>query len=468
MKAHQSLRLSRFLREVTHKGLVAIFHQLHPEPVYVSENTWQEITARHITDTMRPVLTLLADRGLLVSSDEDERELQSVRMSTLRGLDRPTILYLMLAQGCNFACNYCPVPGLAARHGDSRMSLVDALSGIELWKRHIKDFQDDQPFYLIFYGGEPLLNRPVLEALLPLIAEQKERGELPQRLELMLCTNGALMDADIARLMKHHGVTVALGVDGPGDHNVWRVTTDGAATLPLIERAARLLIENEVSVVASVTLTPGNLPVAAGYAEFLRTLGISRFGFNLMKGKALLTALGGGSTADYYRAAARVVLAGLNATEGDPTEYQLQKKLDALLHGLPFSVDCTCYGNQLVIQADGQVTNCPFFRHDQGRVEALPQSFRIGETEVVRRWRQRLPIFGSNERLDACSVLDGGGCTWGSHDQTGNVDVADDGNALFNQEVTHGLIWHILPERARRELLSGEATSWDHRRLGSV
>src|SRR5690606_5286528 len=112
------------------------------------------------------------------------------------------------------------------------------------------------------------------------------------------------------------------------------------------------------------------------------------------------------------RAVAKIVVQGLaEVIENERYyEYQLEKKLTALRNGLPFSVDCTCYGNQLVVQADGQVTNCPFLRFDQGHVRELPDSFRIGRTETVEAWRGRLPLF--NNSIPADGVLDGGGCAW--------------------------------------------------------
>lgn len=474
----QRFRASRFLRVLARDGLVALFHQLRPEPIYLSEKVWHNFPERVISGTllkrMDGLVQELVARKLFVSDENiDADELAKARANTLRFFSRPTILYLVMAQGCNFACTYCPIPALAKRYGERLLSFEDAVAGIKLWRKHIEDNpQDGDPYFLIFYGGEPLLNREVLERLLPYMSEEQSAGRLPKKLELMLCTNGSLVDEHLSKLCARYGVTVAVGVDGPQDHNDRiRITVDGERTFAEIERAIKQLVGDGVRVVASVVITPANVRRLAEYPTFLRKLGISQFGFNLMKGEALTRELAGGSAEEYCRVAARSVVQGLAETteDGRCYEYQLEKKLTALRNGLPFSVDCTCYGNQLVVQADGQVTNCPFLRFDQGHVRELPDSFRIGRTETVKAWRSRLQLFNNSilaEESDG--VLNGGGCAWSSSELYGNAIAQDNLNAIFTKEVTHELIWTLLPKDQADALRWGESAYWNYRRIGSL
>jgi len=474
----QRFRVSRFLRALTRDGLVTLFHQLHPEPVYLSERVWRNFPERVISGTlseqMDRLVKELIDHKLFVSNKSiDREEFAKARANAIRILNRPTILYLMMAQGCNFACTYCPIPALAKRYSEQLLSFEDAVAGIELWRKHINDqSRDDDPYFLIFYGGEPLLNREVLERLLPYVRKEQNEGRLPEKLELMVCTNGVLVNEQLSRLFVRHGVTVAVGVDGPREHNDRvRITVDGNPTFFEIERAIRQLVSDGVRVVASVTITPANVHRLAEYPTFLRKLGISKFGFNLMKGEALNRELDGESVEEYCRAAAKGIVQGLAyATEdGHCYEYQLEKKLTALRNGLPFSVDCTCYGNQLVVQADGQVTNCPFLRLDQGHVQELSDSFRIGCTKAVEVWRSRLPLLNDSILADEPDgVLDGGGCAWSSSELYGNAASRDTVNAIFTKEVTHELIWTLLPREQADALRRGESAYWSYRRIRSL
>lgn len=474
----QRFRVSRFLRVLTRDGLVAVFHQLHPEPVYLTERIWRNFPERVISRTlsgqMNSLMQELIARKLFINDPSaDLEELTKARADALRLLDRPTILYLMMAQGCNFACTYCPIPALAKRYGENLLSFKDAVAGIALWQAHIREQQqDNDPYFLIFYGGEPLLNREVLEQLLLYVAEEQSAGRLPKKLELMLCTNGSLVDERLSKLLAHHKVTVAVGVDGPREHNDHiRLTVAGSPTFIEIERAVRQLVSDGVRVVASVMITPANVHRLVDYPAFLRKLGISQFGFNLMKGEALVRELDGGSVEEYCVAAARGVLQGLASVtvDGHCYEYQLEKKLTTLRKGLPFSVDCTCCGNQLVVQADGQVSNCPFLRLDQGHVRELPDTFRIGRTETVETWRRCLPLLNDSLTADnSDEVLDGGGCAWSSLELHGDTATQDTVSTIFTKEVTHELIWTFLPRAQADALRWGKSAHWSYRRVGSL
>ena len=420
------------------------------------------------------ILSKSLSRKVFISNpNTDLQELNNARKRTLQMINRPTILYLMMAQGCNFACNYCPIPDLAKQYGEHLLSFEDAIAGIKLWRKHIEEQpQDNSPYFLIFYGGEPLLNREVLEKLLPHIAKEKNAGHLPAKLELMLCTNGSLVDAELSKLLARYKVVVAIGIDGPQKHNdLVRTTTSGSSTFTRIEHSVRQLVSDGVRVVASVTITPANVNEIDQYPRFLQKLGFSQFGFNLMKGKVLVQQLAGQSMENYCRAAVRGVLQGLEdiTAEGQCYEYQLEKKLVAVRNGLPFSVDCTCYGNQLVIQADGQVSNCPFLRFDQGQVRELPDSFRIRQTKAVETWRRRLPILNASVKVDGHKdIFSGGGCARSSFDLYGDIEAEDTANTIFTKEITHELIWTLLPGEQANAIRQEKTTHWSYRRVRNL
>lgn len=471
----RSFCISRFLRLFKRDKIVALFHQLHPAPIYLQETTWhnfesnlaKEISPSKVSNL---ILELVSKRLLINNQDVDRQEFDTAREQILQKVNRPTILYLMMAQGCNFTCAYCPIPNLAKSYGEKLLSFDDAVAGIVLWEKHIEDFPpDNDSYFLIFYGGEPLLNWEVIERLLPYIDEEQAAGHLPQSLEMMLCTNGSLVDDSTIKILFRYRVMVAVKVDGPPkDNDSTLLTGDGNYSFRTVRQVIERLVENGVKVVASVIITPANVSFLSDYPRFLQEIGITKFGFNLMKGKALLRALNGRSPESYFRAAAKGVLSGLaNLTDnGKLYEYQLEKKLLALQNCLPFAIDCTCYGNQIVIQPDGQVSNCPFLRFDQGHVHELPIAFRIGHTETMKVWRKRLPLLGRPIEADDNSVLDGGGCVWNSFELYGDIAAEDKGNTIFTKEVMYELVWMLLPKEKEEALRQGKITHWSYRRIG--
>lgn len=455
--------LSKFLYMQERMGIVAIFHMLHPRLIYMNIETWGKIVAGE--DIPENLFKALRLEQLFVEPGEDEIVLREAQAKAAHRLSRPTILYLMLAQDCNNACVYCPVPAQALRYGKRLLAYEDAVAGIALWQQHIKRHLDGDPYYLMLYGGEPLLNRNVLQQVIERVREN--RDDLPEKTNIIVPTNGRLLDTSLAKFFREHKVHVALGIDGPPSiHDQLRLSDSLSATSVEVIRALRLLQNESVAVSASVTLTPHSVLRADEIRGYLRSIGVTSFGFNILKGPALLESLETMTSREYYLAAAQAVVGGLAVT--DMTEYQLQKKLRALTEGESFGLDCTCYGNQVVVQADGVVTNCPFLRYEMGSVRSLSILFDISSSEAVQRWRRRLPIFSAGWCLSQDKSLPhGGGCTWGAENPSDDLWVIDDGNAIYNSEVIHELIWRLLPSGVAEQLAGGRINRWDYRRDGS-
>ncbi|MDO8650458.1 MAG: radical SAM protein [Candidatus Berkelbacteria bacterium] len=368
-----------------------------------------------------------------------------------RQLARPTILYLMMAQHCNFECTYCPIPELAKKYGPRLLTIRDAKAGIDLWAKQLRGWEDDgDEFFAIFYGGEPLLNKKTLRSAATYIRQLQQIGKLPrERIRLLLSTNGSLLDAEMARFCRDEEIAVVVGIDGiDGTNDLTRVDRLGQSTFARIKEAFVLLSDHGVPSFASVTVTPGNLDELGELSSFLRSVGVEKVGLNFLKGRALVQMLGGESPESFYRRSSRVMIQLFLSLSEPSFEYQIEKKRLAFCEGRFFPPDCTCYGNQVVIQADGRVTNCPFHRHDQGHVRALPADFRIAETQIVQNWQKRiLDLEGSNRSFHG-QALSGGGCAWSSLEQNGNCLAPDLASQIFTEEVFDELIWTSYTEGA--------------------
>lgn len=109
-----------------------------------------------------------------------------------------------------------------------------------------------------------------------------------------------------------------------------------------------------------------------------------------------------------------------------------------------FPVDCTCYGNQLVIRPNGRISNCPFSGSDLGHVQTVHSRFRIAETDVVRDWRRRLPLVHKAFQDNDAKALCGPGCAWSARD-LGDLLAVDSALTSFSEEVFNDLIWSGCP-----------------------
>ena len=231
---------------------------------------------------------------------------------------------------------------------------------------------------------------------------------------------------------------VAVGLDGPKSSNdVLKVDSSGAGTFDRIVATIRLLVQNNIRTFASVSITPFNIDQIAEYSEFFSKLGVEKFGFNFLKGRLLLELVGHSGLDSYYKRASWGVIENARRQSNPGFEYQMEKKQTAFDSKDFFPVDCTCYGNQLVIQPDGQISNCPFSKTWLGHVKVVGKDFRIWNQPVVKEWRKRLPLYHSGEAKAVC----GGGCAWGSNELKGNPLAVDDSSRIFSEEVLNELIW---------------------------
>lgn len=443
------MRYSSYLRCRERGELTVVFHELHPDPVYLKTDQWRSIRDRPAI--LAPVLRReLRVRGLLIDNfTEDAEALTEARVELERRLDRASILYLIMARGCNFACNYCPIPSLVRDKGEAYMSMDTLRVAIDSWVDDIKtDFAPGNDYAVIFYGGEPLLNREAVTAGVEYVRHLQAVGALPRaNVKLILSTNGVLLDPGYVRFLAQHGVSVAVGCDGPAEfHDAHRRAANGQTTFAEVERSIRLLVAEGVQTFASVSVTPENLDHIENYSAFFENVGVVKFGFNFLRGKLLFTLMRREDLSAYYERAAAGILANFDNFGKRHLEAQVERKYQAFFERHFFPTDCNAYGNQIVIDPWGRVGNCPFIDTGTGMVTQLQGGMRLSDVPEVRAWRQRLPLYNpACLPCDAKSIC-GGGCPWNTLELKGDPFAIDDAACVFTLKMFDRLIWTMCPE----------------------
>jgi uncharacterized protein len=135
----------------------------------------------------------------------------------------PTSLCLYLAQDCNLACSYCYNEGGQAGRIRQRMPLKVAQTALQRFFT-----QSGVDYAVSFYGGEPLLNQPVLEQTLSFGESlAQERGF---RLTFHMTTNATLINERVLPLLTRF-TTLTVSIDGPAEvHDCHRRSRHQEAT----------------------------------------------------------------------------------------------------------------------------------------------------------------------------------------------------------------------------------------------
>lgn len=122
---------------------------------------------------------------------------------------------LQVTQACNFRCKYCAYSendGLERTHSSKFMNWSTAKKAIDLFHDH----SIDSPIVTIgFYGGEPLLNYPLVKQCI-LYAEEIFSGK---QLLFVMTTNATLLTDEMLAFFDGREVALTISLDGPQQLN---------------------------------------------------------------------------------------------------------------------------------------------------------------------------------------------------------------------------------------------------------
>jgi uncharacterized protein len=188
-------------------------------------------------------------------------------------------LSLAVAQKCNLGCTYC-----YAQQGEfggtaKDMPLEVAEQAVDLL---VSGAAPDARVNLAFLGGEPLVNRRVLQAATLRAAELAARRGLT--ITFSITTNGTLLTEEDAIFFETHGFAVTVSLDGPREaHNALRPYKSGGGSFDAIMRKLEPVLarQRRMQVSARVTVTPRNLELRRALDQFIRA-GFHSVGFSPM------------------------------------------------------------------------------------------------------------------------------------------------------------------------------------------
>lgn len=157
-------------------------------------------------------LKALVEAGYL--SDHHVSEIEHPSTNYLHDFldDHLGFLCLQVTQGCNLRCEYCIYSEQnnekQRTHSNRNMSEEVARKAVDYLYEHSAS---SESIAVAFYGGEPLLNYPLIQKMVAYVEEQFEG----KTLLFTMTTNATLLTADKADYLVKHNFNLTLSVDGP-------------------------------------------------------------------------------------------------------------------------------------------------------------------------------------------------------------------------------------------------------------
>jgi uncharacterized protein len=203
-----------------------------------------------LDDEQREAVHTLFEHGFLVENRAAERQALDRYFFDLKHDTRDLRVTVLTTLQCNFACDYC----FQGDHGDhnlfaEKMTLATAARVAE-WIEERLEALGPQRLVLTFFGGEPLLNLPVLYDLADRCHAAAGARGIP--LAISLITNGLLLTPEVVDRLLPLGLTgIKITLDGDRDtHNRMRPLRGGQGTFDKI--------------VANIRRVAGRCPIAIG------------------------------------------------------------------------------------------------------------------------------------------------------------------------------------------------------------
>jgi uncharacterized protein len=198
------------------------------------QQPWSDEQVASMGPDEREAIATLSEQGFVVSDRTNERrQLEAFFADVREGRDELRVTVLTTLQ-CNFACDYC----IQGDHGDynkhaSKMTLADA-ARVADWVEDRMTANEPNTLVVTFFGGEPLLNLPVVYFLAErLWVSARARGVTMQ---VNVITNGLLLTPEVVDRLLPFGLNfVKITLDGDRDtHNRMRPLRGGQGTFDRI------------------------------------------------------------------------------------------------------------------------------------------------------------------------------------------------------------------------------------------
>ena len=213
---------------------------------------------------------------LAVAAREQGRQLPPVEFPL-------TTMVLNVTNQCNLSCTYCYEYGedkiVDTEHG-AQPKFMDEATARDSVDFLFREARGNRLVHVTFFGGETLLNLPVLKAT---IAYARRRAaEEHKQVDFSLTTNATLLKADVIEWLIENQVGVTISIDGPKEmQDQFRIFKNGQGSYDIVAPKIRELLRRHTarSIGARVTLTSQTLDVRRIFRHLTEDMGFAEVGF---------------------------------------------------------------------------------------------------------------------------------------------------------------------------------------------
>jgi uncharacterized protein len=176
----------------------------------------------------------LRDNGFIVADRQTERQDLDRFFTRVTSSTEELNITVLTTLQCNFACDYCYQGDRDDYNKFAEKMTLETAARVGLWIERELDRVRPERLTLMFFGGEPLLNVPVMYYLAQQVSRAAAERSVP--LTVTMITNGLLLTPEIVDRLVPYGLkSVKITLDGDRDtHNRMRPLRGGQGTFDRI------------------------------------------------------------------------------------------------------------------------------------------------------------------------------------------------------------------------------------------
>lgn len=320
------------------------------------------------------------------------------------------------------------------------MDMKVAKWGIDVFLKHTELVHEDDPRKLIHFGGEPLINFPVLKAITLYAKEQFYRQGI--ELETVVVTNASLINEKMADFFHRNDVWVNVSIDGPQDiHDKMRIGLNGRGTFKETKRGLDLLKKYNCNIL--ITCTVGvhnieNLPQIIEY--FFNELNVEGVKLNPVSG---FLSQGELQEVPPHLLFKKMLEAFKVARDLGLYEDTFMKPIKAFVEQRFNIRGCGAVGNQIVVWPNGNVTPCHAIQQSPNYVSIATKTIDLTRDPIFLEWNRRVPLmFHECQKCKAIGIC-GGGCPYRAFIKNNTIWSIDERWCLLSRKLLEWLIWDL-------------------------
>lgn len=400
-------------------------------------------------DEILEIVSELTERRFVVPVCENDLAILEEKRSSAIPAQGLETLYLLLSDHCNLRCTYCFIhKGMPEAYARKTMSWETAQTAVDMYFANLAKnppATKDRRKMIFFYGGEPLLNFPLLRQVVLYVEETygRELEEMGEKFIFSLITNGTLLTEEIATfLAEHPRVAISVSLDGPKDANDRKRTyIDGRGTFDQVSLGLQVLRQAGCKNVSlSCTLDDHNIDRLDEVLALSEKFDLAAISFNPL----LDTEQGKVGDAYLTKVYAKVIEYFRLAREKGVYEERMMRKIKPFMTHRVRPYDCQATGSQVVCSPDGQLGICQeglgmknFF------FGPVSRDYEFRAHPVTQEWGRRSPL-NMPQCFDCPAIgICGGGCAYGAHLRNGSIWSVDTRFCEHSLTTLKWIIWDI-------------------------